>query len=216
MGLGRRSNRHAVYQLLQVRLPQNPREWELAMNATGTLTCPKCGTETSWPNRCDCTKEQTDKPGETPLSSALGDIERRVVDMIRHIGVKAGVADTVYGAMCHEARCILRNVEVDYPQSATRAISHVICFEGEGAEILLCHGWEDCREQFFNGIFGDGHHDWDEEQVKLWDKDFADDDNWSFDEDRQRYRFTSDVGEISKVRIYQLNPPRYVGRSSAE
>jgi hypothetical protein len=25
------------------------------MNASGTLTCPRCGTETPWPNRCDCT-----------------------------------------------------------------------------------------------------------------------------------------------------------------
>ena len=50
------------------------------------------------------------------------DIERRMVEMIRYIGVKAGVAETTYGAMCHEARCILRNVHLDY--DALSAVSH--------------------------------------------------------------------------------------------
>lgn len=43
----------------------------------------------------------------------LDDAERRITEMIRHIGVRAGVSESTYGAMCHEARCILRSVEVD-------------------------------------------------------------------------------------------------------
>lgn len=93
---------------------------------------------------------------------------------------------------------------VPFAESAM-PITHVICFEGEGAEVLLCRGWHDCREQFFNGIFGDGHHDWDEEQVRAWDAELADADKWSNDESGKRYRFTSDIGEISKVRIYEIN-----------
>jgi hypothetical protein len=85
-------------------------------------------------------------------------------------------------------------------------VTHVICFEGEGAEVLLCRGWEDCRTQFFNGIFGDGHHDWDEEQIRMWDADLADDDNWVTNDDGKRYRFESDIGEISHARIYVLAP----------
>lgn len=96
-------------------------------------------------------------------------------------------------------------IDINY-DDARGDITHVICFEGEGAEVMFCRGWDDCREQFFNGIFGDGHHDWDEEQVKAWDADFADDDNWTHDEDRRRYCFASDVGEISKVRIYEVSP----------
>lgn len=34
-------------------------------------------------------------------------LEEEIVSRIRYIGVKAGVAETVYGAMCHEVRCAL-------------------------------------------------------------------------------------------------------------
>jgi hypothetical protein len=37
------------------------------------------------------------------------DAEERIVSMIRYVGVKAGVAEATYGAMCHEVRCILRS-----------------------------------------------------------------------------------------------------------
>lgn len=53
-------------------------------------------------------------------ASAGGETEQRIVEMIRYIGVKAGVAEATYGAMCHEARCILRSVEAEpsVPSSA--------------------------------------------------------------------------------------------------
>lgn len=28
------------------------------MKASGTLTCPRCGTETPWPHRCDCANDK--------------------------------------------------------------------------------------------------------------------------------------------------------------
>jgi hypothetical protein len=33
--------------------------------------------------------------------------EEAIVEMIRRIGVKSGIDGTVYGAMCHEIRCIV-------------------------------------------------------------------------------------------------------------
>lgn len=41
-----------------------------------------------------------------PSAIAPSTVEK-VVEAIRFIGVKAGVKDTVFGAMCHEVRCIL-------------------------------------------------------------------------------------------------------------
>jgi hypothetical protein len=66
-------------------LPQNTREWGMEMNASGTLTCPRCGTETPWPTRCDC----------EPLSDGRSsDKEQRafIATMAREYGPEAGEA----------------------------------------------------------------------------------------------------------------------------
>jgi hypothetical protein len=45
----------------------------------------------------------------TSATTPPSDAEERIVSMIRYVGVKAGVAEATYGAMCHEVRCILRS-----------------------------------------------------------------------------------------------------------
>lgn len=75
-------------------------------------------------------------------------------------------------------------------------VTHVICFNGEGAGVILCRGWDDCLGKFFAGIGCD-----DAEQ-KRWLDDFADDDKWAMNEDNDRHCFSSPIGEISSVDIY--------------
>lgn len=86
--------------------------------------------------------------------------------------------------------------------------THVICFGGEGAQVILCYGWDDCTKKFFDGILGPSEGDkWGHEpEIAAWLKDFEDDDHWALDEDRKRYCFRSDIGEISNVQIFVVAP----------
>jgi hypothetical protein len=60
-------------------------------------------------------KERIASRSSTTLTGAvLAAVEQRIVEMIRFVGVKADVPEATYGAMCHEVRCILRSVPLDY------------------------------------------------------------------------------------------------------
>jgi len=83
--------------------------------------------------------------------------------------------------------------------------THIIHFSGEGAEVILCFGWEDCKAKFFAGIYG--HIDeFDQEEVKFWCALFANPDEWTRDEAGNLFSWGNDIGEISHACILQVTP----------
>lgn len=90
----------------------------------------------------------------------------------------------------------------------TSTVTHVIAFSGEGASVILCRGWENCKREFFDAVIGPGARGKEihREEVELWEKDFANLDNWSVDEGNNPFCFFSDIGETSHVRIYVALP----------
>jgi hypothetical protein len=100
-------------------------------------------------------KERIASRSSTTLTGAvLAAVEQRIVEMIRFVGVKADVPEATYGAMCHEVRCILRSVPLDYdlPSAIEKPKDHYhrgvsaancpICKDAERLAWLNLH-WED-------------------------------------------------------------------------
>lgn len=87
-----------------------------------------------------------------------------------------------------------------------RTVTHVIAFGGEGADVLLCRGDDDFEDQFFTAITGD--EQWTDDgytkEIAMWRKLLADEDEWSLDEERRKFKFYAEIGEISHVNVYRV------------